>query len=368
MVVPVLSDRALNRALLARQSLLERSDTPVVDLIDRLVGMQGQAPLAPYVGLWSRLTGFAPADLAAPLEGRELVRATLMRGTVHLVTAEDALRLRPLTEPAIARGFRGGFSGRLTAEQEAEVVGLGEELLAEAPHTRSELRARFGERWPDRDADAMAYAVSYLLPTVQPTPRGVWGQKGRAELTLLTTWLGRSLEEHPSIDDIVMRYLGAFGPASVADAQTWSGLTGMREVFDRLEPRLRRFESEHGQPLYDLPDAPRPDPDTPAPARFLPEYDNALFSHYDRRRIVDPGRRIPLPPGIGAQMGTFLVDGRFAGTWRLERDVLRATPLAALTSSAATELTREGQSLLALVGPPDGTVVVEEAGSGDRPS
>jgi hypothetical protein len=349
--MPVLSDRALNRALLARQSLLERSDTPVVDAIDHLVGMQAQAPLAPYVGLWSRLAGFAPADLAAPLESRALVRATLMRGTVHLVTATDALRLRPLTEPAITRGFRGGFSGRLTAEQEREVLGLGEELLTGAPHTRAELRTRFVERWPDRDADAMAYAVSYLLPTVQPTPRGVWGRKGRAELTLLTAWLGRPLDEHPSIDDIVLRYLGAFGPASVADAQTWSGLTGLREVFDRLEPRLRRFESEHGQPLYDLPDAPRPDADTPVPVRFLPEYDNVLFSHHDRRRIVDPGRRIPLPPGLGAQMGTFLVDGRFAGTWRVERDELRVTPHAPLAQSTAVELEREGQRLRAFLEP-----------------
>jgi hypothetical protein len=360
--VPVLSDRALNRALLARQSLLERSDTPVIDAIDHLVGMQGQAPLAPYVGLWSRLVGFAPADLAAPLESRTLVRATLMRGTVHLVTAEDALRLRPLTEPAITRGFRGGFSGRLTAEQESEVLALGEELLAESPRTRAELRARFGERWPDRDADAMAYAVSYLLPTVQPTPRGIWGRKGRAELTLLTTWLGRPIDEHPSIDEVVLRYLGAFGPASVADAQTWSGLTGLREVFDRLEPGLRRFESEHGQPLYDLPDAPRPDPGTPAPVRFLPEYDNVLFSHHDRRRIIDPGRRVPLPPGLGAQIGTFLVDGRFAGTWRIEGDVLRVVPHCLLADGAADQLEREGQALSVFLGGAGGAVVFDGVG------
>jgi hypothetical protein len=352
MIVPVLSDRALNRALLARQSLLERSDTPVVDAIGHLVGMQGQAPLAPHVGLWSRLVGFAPADLAAPLESRALVRATLMRGTVHLVTAEDALRLRPLTEPAIARGFRGGFSGRLTAEQEAEVLSLGSELLAEAPLTRAELRARFGQRWPDRDADAMAYAVSYLLPTVQPTPRGVWGQKGRAELTLLTTWLGRPVDAHPSIDDVVLRYLAAFGPASVADVQTWSGLTGLRDVFDRLTPGLRRFESEHGQELYDVPEGRLPDPDMPAPVRFLPEYDNVLFSHHDRRRIVDPGRRVPLPPGVGAQRGTFLVDGRFAGTWNLAGDDVRVTPHAPLAESAAIEVEQEGERLRAFLGSP----------------
>jgi hypothetical protein len=347
--VPVLSPQALNRALLARQFLLERTGLDAVAMTEHLVGLQAQAPLAPYVGMWSRIRGFAPDGLAAPLERRDLVRATLMRGTVHLVTADDALLLRPLTGPAITRGFRGGFGTRLTPEQTDEVLGAGRELLEQAPRTRTELRERFGERWPDRDADAMAYAVSYLLPTVQPTPRGLWGRGGRAELTLLTTWLGRELDPAPDVDRVVLRYLAAFGPATVADAQTWSGLTGLREVFDRLGPQLRRFTTADGQDLYDLPDAPRSDPETPAPPRFLPEYDNVVFSHQDRSRILDPGRRIPLPPGAGARTGTFLVDGRVAGTWTLDAGAIRVTPFADLDATSAAELEVEGARLAAFL-------------------
>jgi hypothetical protein len=346
---PVLSPRALNRALLARQFLLERSDFDAVAMTEHLVGLQAQAPLAPYVGMWSRIQGFVPDDLAAPIERRDLVRATLMRGTVHLVTAADALLLRPLTGPAITRGFRGAFGTRLTPEQTEEVLGAGRELLEEAPRTRAELRERFGERWPDRDADAMAYAVSYLLPTVQPTPRGLWGRGGRAELTLLTTWLGRELDPAPDVDRVVLRYLAAFGPATVADAQAWSGLTGLREVFDRLAPQLHRFTTADGQELYDLPDAPRPDPETPAPPRFLPEYDNVVFSHHDRSRILDAGRRIPLPPGAGARTGTFLVDGRVAGTWRWEGGAIEVAPFAELDAASAAELEAEAARLAAFL-------------------
>jgi hypothetical protein len=279
-----------------------------------------------------------------------------MRGTVHLVTADDALRLRPLTEPAIVRGFRGGFAGRLSFEQAEEVLDLGRALLDEEPRTRAQLRAQFARRWPDRDADAMAYAVSYLLPTVQPTPRGVWGRQGRAELAVMTSWLGRELEPAPSIDEVVLRYLAAFGPASVKDAQVWSGLTGLREVMERLAPSLRVFASEAGDDLYDLPDAPRPDPDTPAPPRFLPEYDNVLFSHDDRRRIVDPGRRIPLPPGLGARAGALLLDGRFAGTWKLDADALRVAPFAEPDESTAAELEREGARLAGFLATHGGTL------------
>lgn len=346
-----LSDRALNRALLSRQLLLDRGDHSAVDAVRLLVGMQGQAPLAPYVGLWSRLRDYRPEGLAEALEQRHLVRATLMRGTVHLVTADDALLLRPITEAAIARGFRMGFSKRLPAEQAEEVTALGRELLSEAPLTRSELRARFRERWPDRDADAMAYAVSYLLPTVQPTPRGVWGQpQGQARLALMDSWLGRPLHADPPIDDVVLRYIAAFGPASVGDVQAWSGLTGLREVLDRLAPQLSVFVSERGEALYDLPDAPRPDADTPVPPRFLPEYDNVLFSHRDRARIIDTSGRIPLPPGNGARAGTFLLDGMFRGTWGVEGESLRIVPFAALDDASAAALLEEGQRLAAFLG------------------
>ena len=358
MSAPVLSPRALNRALLARQLLVERSDLGAVDAVDHLVGMQAQAPLAPYVGLWSRLRGFVPTDLAVPLEGRAVVRATLMRGTVHLVTADDALLLRPLTEPAIVRGFTGGFTGKLSPEQTEAVLGFGRELLEEAPKTRAQLREQFVARWPEWDADAMAYAVSYLLPTVQPTPRGVWGAGGRAELALMTTWLDRPLETAPSIDEVVLRYLRAFGPASVLDAQAWSGLTRLREVFDRLAARLLVFRSEDGQELFDVPDAPRPDADLPVLPRFLPEYDNVLFSHQDRSRVTDPGRRIPLPPGVGARAGTFLVDGRWAGTWRLDAGRLTVTSHDRLHDTDAVALAEEGDRLLDFLGVEAGAVMI----------
>lgn len=350
MAGPILSDRALNRALLARQLLLERVTLSPVDTVRHLVGMQGQAPLAPYVGLWSRLVDFAPAGLSTAIEDRTLVRATLMRGTVHVVTADDALQLRPLTEPAIVRGFRGGFRRLITVEQEAEVTAWGRQLLAEQPRTRVELRGLFRERWPEIDADAMAYAVSYLLPTVQPTPRGLWGMpQGQAQLALLDSWVGRPLDATPSIDDVVLRYLAAFGPATVNDAQTWSGLTGLREVFDRLAPQLTIFSSEKGQVLYDLPEAPRPDAEHPVPPRFLPEYDNVFFSHRDRGRIIDSAQRVPLPPGVGARSGTFLSDGYFRGTWSLEGESLRIRPHGEL-GAAVSALVEEGERLAAFLG------------------
>ncbi|WP_407359532.1 winged helix DNA-binding domain-containing protein [Microbacterium sp. LBN7] len=353
MRTPMLTDRALNRALLARQLLLERSDDSVVDTVRLLVGMQGQAPLAPYVGLWSRLEGFAAEELADALEDRRVVRATLMRGTVHLVTVDDALALRRLVEPAIVRGFRGGFTGRLTSAQESEVIAVGRELLREAARTRTELRRAFQERWPHLDADAMAYAISYLVPTVQPTPRGMWGRpQGAPQLALLESWVGRPLDTAPSIDAVVLRYLAAFGPASVNDAQTWSGLTGLREVFDRLTPQLRVFVSESGQVLYDVADAPRPDAEHPAPPRFLPEYDNVLFSHRDRARIIDTPQRVPLPPGKGAREGTFLSDGFLRGTWRVDAGVLRIRPDQALPAVAADDLLAEARRLAAFLGVP----------------
>lgn len=356
MAGPILSDRALNRALLARQSLLERGTNSTVETVRHLVGMQGQAPLAPYVGLWSRLRAFAPDDLSRAIEDRTLVRTTLMRGTVHLVTADDALRLRPLTEPAIIRGFRGGFRSMITAEQEAEVTQWGRELLAERPRTRVELRGLFRERWPEIDADAMAYAVSYLLPTVQPTPRGLWGvSQGAAQLALLEAWVGSPLDPEPSVDVVLLRYLAAFGPGSVNDAQAWSGLTGLREVFDRLAPELMTFASEKGQLLYDLPDAPRPAADHPAPPRLLPEYDNVLLSHRDRGRIIDSAQRVPLPPGTGARSGTFLSDGYFRGTWTIEADAVRIRPHGDLGDDVPA-LVAEGRSLAAFLGASDAEI------------
>ncbi len=172
-------------------------------------------------------------------------------------------------------------------------------LLSERPMAGGALRAALAERFPDLHAAALAYACRCLLPLVQVPPRGVWGRTLQVTSTPLDAWVGRPLDPAPSIDEVVLRYLAAFGPATPADAMAWSRLTGLREVFDRLRPRLRIFHDERGRELYDRPDAPRPGAEVPAPVRFLPEYDNLLLSHADRSRFssadAEP-RSWPGPP------------------------------------------------------------------------
>src|SRR2546421_10529673 len=201
----------------------------------------------------------------------------------------------------------------------------------------------------------MAFAVNVLVPVVQVPPRGIWGASGPAALAPLESWLGAPLDPKPSGDALLLRYLGAFGPATVKDAQMWSGLTRLREVADRLRPRLRTFRDESGAELFDLPDAPRPDPETPAPPRFLPEYDNLLLSHADRSRVIPDGRPVPLPPGNGGNTGTLLVDGDFRATWTIARAdgsaTLTVEPFVRLPRRDATAVTREGARLLALTDP-----------------
>lgn len=357
----VLSRRELNRATLQRQQLLRRETGSVAELIERLVGLQAQAPLAPYVALWSRLEGFDPDELSTLMTSRQVVRAGLLRSTIHLVTADDCLMMLPLVHPVADRGFRGAFGKQLAGADLDAIVAFGTDLLSSEPYSRSRLRDVLGERWPDWDANAMAYAVSYLAGTVQVTPRGVWGETGPAALQTIESWLGRAPDADPSIDALVLRYLAAFGPASVADVQMWSGLTRLREVIDRLRPGLRVFADEDGRELYDVPDGPLPDADTPAPVRFLPEFDNLLLSHADRRRINPAGRQVPLPPGNGAAMGTVLIDGDYRADWRHHRGAdpsLRVTAHEPLTAAETEAVEAESVDLLGLIGSPDTPVVV----------
>ena len=356
----VLGRRALNRALLERQQLLSRGTGSVPDLIERLVGLQAQAPLASYVALWSRLEGFEPAELSDLMRSRRTVRTSLMRATIHLVTAADCLQLWRLVHPVADRGLRGAFGRGLAGVDIDTVVAYGTELLSREPHTRSELRQLLGERWPDWDPTAMAYAVSYLTGTVHVTPRGIWGETGPAALQTIESWLDRPPVAAPSIDSMVLRYLAAFGPASVADVQVWSGLTKLREVLERLRPQLRVYADSDGRELFDVPDGPLPDQDTPAPVRFLPEYDNVLLSHADRRRVNPSGRPVPLPPGNGAAMGTVLLDGDYQADWRHHQGKepsLRITPHRPLTTGEQTAIESEANQLLALITPDEPPVV-----------
>ena len=295
-------------------------------MLQHLVGMQSQAPLAPYVGLWTRMVNFRADELSALMIERRAVRASLMRATIHLVTAADFLQLWPVLEPVSERGLWTGspFGRRVPREIVDDLLAFVRNLLSEAPHTRAELRQLLGQRWPKLDADAMAYAAQYLLPIVQVTPRGVWGRTKAPTWADAESWIGTRMSTDVAPDDLVLRYLGAFGPASVQDVQVWSGLTRLSEVADRLGSRVRRFRDEDGRVLLDAPDAPRPAADIPAPIRFLPEYDNLLLSHANRTRVVPEQRIVPLWPGNGGNRGTLLVDGFWRANWGIVPDGERA--------------------------------------------
>jgi DNA glycosylase AlkZ-like len=347
-----ISQRALNRALLDRQLLLQRSSTRAVDAIDHLVGMQAQVPLQPYFALWSRLDAFDPSELAELITQRLVVRIALMRNTVHLVTAADCLTLRPLIQPVMDRDLRGNttYTPEIAGLDLTELAAAGRSAVEEEPRTGKQLGLLLSERWPDRDPTALAWAVRDLLPLVQVPPRGVWGAGGLPTLTTADRWLGRPLAGDPSIDRMVVRYLAAFGPASVMDAQTWCGVTRLREVFERLRPQLRTFRSETGRELFDLPNAPRPHEGTPAAPRFLPEYDNLLLSHADRSRVVsdDYRKRFASPNGVGP--GSVLVDGMVCAMWILNRKdgtaVLQIRLLEPLPVQARDAVCGEGERLL----------------------
>ena len=351
----MLGERALNRALLERQLLLRRAGLPPLGAVGHLAGLQAQAPNAPYVGLWSRLADFRPAGLADLLTGRAVVRTHLMRNTVHLVTAADCLAWDGLFQAVRRQRFASSpFARNVDGVDLGAVTEAGRGLL-EQPRTRAELGRLLAERWPGRDPASLAYAVTHLVPTVQVPPRGIWGRTGPAAFTTTEGWLGGQAGPGAEPDGLVLRYLAAFGPASVRDMQAWCGLTRLGEVAERLRPRLRVFRGADGRELFDLPEAPRPDPGTPAPPRFLPEYDNVLLSHADRSRII-PGRRsVPLPPGHGGSRGTVLVDGFWAATWRADRTdggaVLRVEPFTPLGRGQAEAVTAEAGRLLAFVAP-----------------
>ncbi|HEX5535287.1 MAG TPA: winged helix DNA-binding domain-containing protein [Actinomycetales bacterium] len=357
-----ISRRGLNRATLARQLLLERSDVSVPQAVEHLVGLQAQTPHSWYVGLWARLEGFDPHDVSARLESRELVRLALMRSTIHLVTAADAVRLRRHVQPVLDRVLGNGAVARgLEGLHLEEVLETARQLLADRPLTLGEMAKHLAERFPAADPTAMSHLVRARESLVQVTPRGMWRRSGKAAHTTIGAWLGH---EHvaatpvPDIEQLVLRYLAAFGPATVRDAQNWSGLTRLSEVFDRLSGRLVVLTDSgpdtEGRRLYDLPDAPRPDADTPAPARLLYDYDNLLRSHEDRSRVVTDEwrKRAWAPNGVPPQ--PFLLDGATAGSWALTS----GAPHAVLTvetfeplDETQEDIATEARSLLDLLAP-----------------
>ena len=325
MSVEVLSRAALSRATLARQLLLERVPMAPYEAVQHLLGLQAQTPQSWYITLWSRLADFDPTATGRLIEERRLVRMALMRSTLHLVTDDDALVLRAFTQPTIDRGIRGVWAQRLEGVDVGELAAEVRRLTADGPRTPTDLLAHLDARWPGRERLALANAVRALVPLVQVPPRGVWRRSGAVRLAPLDAWLGRSVPASVDPEPIVLRYLAAFGPASPIDAQAWSGVTRLREVFERLRPRLRTFRDESGHELFDLPDAPRPDPETPAPPRFLADFDNVLLSHADRSRFVNDADRNSFTYRDGPYPGMLMVDGIAVGQWHVRRDEGAAT-------------------------------------------
>ncbi|GAA0222361.1 winged helix DNA-binding domain-containing protein [Saccharothrix mutabilis subsp. mutabilis] len=341
----MITRRGLNRTLLHRQSLLERSDPPVTAMVERLVGLQAQEPFSAYYGLWSRLRDFAPDDLGDLLTDRTVVRAPLHRATIHLVTAADHARIEPLLRDMLRRRFTSSpFKAVLPGLDLEEFTATARGLLVEQPRTRADLGRALAERWPDRDPDSLGAAASYLLAVVQIPPRGVWGRSGRATWAAADDWLG-ALGSEGDLEEFLRRYLAAFGPATVKDMTLWSGLTRLKDVVRGMD--LAVVHDDQGRELVDLPGAPLIDPDTPAPVRFLPEFDNLLIGHDDRTRVIsDEDYRRGIV--IGGKP-TLLVDGFVHGVWSL-KDGLDVQIFRPLTDAQREDVLEEGTRLLKFAG------------------
>ncbi|UCM91055.1 winged helix DNA-binding domain-containing protein [Streptomyces marincola] len=345
----VLGTRALNRATLARQLLLQRAALPAADAVAHLGGLQAQEPQEPFTGLWSRLRAFDPAELSDLLVRREVVRVHLMRRTVHLVTAADALAWRARHDAMLRQRTLATYRRELAGVDLGELAAAGREVLADGePRSMAELARALAPRWPEPGPRPLGeILVAALLPVVQLPPRGLWRTKAGVRNVLLSTWLGREIDPLPqdATDPVgramARRYLAAYGPAASADLRAWCGLAGLPAAVAALRDELVGFRDERGRELLDLPDAPRPDPDTPAPVRFLPAFDNAVLGYHDRGRIIDDAHRSLSVAGERV----VLVDGRVAATWRAAAGTVTVTPLRALTRPERAEVTEEGRAL-----------------------
>ncbi|MBD3002725.1 winged helix DNA-binding domain-containing protein [Streptomyces sp. 5-10] len=345
----VLDHRALGRATLARQLLLDRADMPVRDAVAHLCGMQAQEPQEPFTGLWSRLRAFDPAALSGLLTGRSVVRTHLMRRTVHLVTAEDIVAWRARHDAMLRQRVLGTYRRELEGVDLDELAAAGRAVMADGePRSMAELVRALADRWPAPAPRALGeMLIAALVPVAQTPPRGLWRSRGGVRNVMLSSWLGRQVDApapdgaDPVGQALVRRYLAAFGPAASADLRAWCGLAGLPAAVAALREELVTFRDERGRELFDLPDAPRPDPDTPAPVRFLPAFDNAILGYHDRGRIIDDAHR-----GLSvAGERVVLVDGRVAATWRVDAATVVVTPLGRLSSADRNAVGEEGRKL-----------------------
>lgn len=367
MTTEILSNRALGRATLARQHLLDRVSMDPVGMVEHLVGLQSQTPQTWYVGLWDRLTEFNPEAFGRLLEDRVVVRIAAMRSTVHLLSATDALLLRPLTQIVIERSTRGAFGKHWNGLDLEGVTAAARDIVEREPMIFAAIGRELQKTWPDTDHSALGQIARTYLDLVQVTPRGVWQKSGQAKHTTVEAWLGRSVDAAPSIDKVIRRYLAAFGPASVKDVQAWCGLTRLNEVVDRMRPELITFTDAAGRELFDLPDAPRPGEDIPSPPRFLYDFENLLLSHDDRSRFnihnfFEFGWTFD-----GAQPSCLLIDGTVEATWLLTETggetVLNLSPMSKISARVRSEVEEEGMRLVRFKEPKVGDVDIRWVGN-----
>ena len=380
--VPVLSLRELNRALLARQLLLRRARVDVVTGIERLAALQAQWPKAPYVGLWSRLARFERDDLEEALRRRLVVKASLMRGTLHLASAADypyyavaAREARRATWPSIQSQLLRTMARAIPDARVyvakggagvADAAKMHETLLRHAarPRSRDELVDLFARanRMPREVAVHLVWNYIAAHGMLVHEPESAFFGQDRAGNVIAARVALKALRV-PDLDaavaHTVRRYLAAYGPATTLDISSWTSMraTPIRGALETMAAELRMFRDERGRELYDLARAPRPDPDEPAPARYLPKWDSTLLAYTPEERVrILPERHrrtVILKNGDVAQ--TFLVDGVVAGTWTLVRDraaaVVRLTPFARLAKADRAELVDEGERLARFLAP-----------------
>jgi len=367
----------LNRATLARQRLLPREQPPysdersgserprdadVVSAVERVAGLQSQDSRAAAIGLWTRVPGLRREQIADLLRRRLLVKGTLMRATLHLVSAADYLLLRPAVQPALSR-WAGAVLRRRAPGLDMHALAEEARPFLDEPHSAAELRRYLSGRHPEADAEAMAIAVRVHLPLVQaPTEKATWGVPGNPAFVNAAAWLGRPIPSAAGAEALIRRYLAAFGPAHVADVQTWSGLSGLRDAVERLRPELRRFCDARGRELVDLPRAVIPPAGDPVSPLFLPAWDSTLLAYEDRSRLVPEKLRGPVYLE-GRSIGpVVLVDGFTAATWRLEQERDSTTvvirPLVAVSGEAREALARSGERLARFASSRAGTVGV----------
>ncbi|MEP6987027.1 MAG: winged helix DNA-binding domain-containing protein [Chloroflexota bacterium] len=352
----VLSLREINRAMLSRQLLLERATLSATAAVEKLVGMQAQLSSTPFVGLWTRLKGFQRSDLADAIEKHEVIKVTLMRATLHLVSAADYLRFRTTFNPVLEGAAESIAKNRTPIDKE-RVLKVAHDFIAEKPRTFAEISAMLSAEMPDSDVGAMRYTVRTHIPMVQVPISSGWSYPGTPAFTLANVWLGKPIPEHEHLQELVLRYLAAFGPATIADIQTWSylSLPTLKEAIESLRPQLTVYRDEKKKELFDVAGESVPEGDVPAPVRFLPEFDNILLSHKVRTRIVaDEHRKKVYLPALRVA-ATILVDGFVGGVWKVEKTkgvaTLSIEPLVPLTKALRTEMETEAEPLVRFVEP-----------------